>query len=82
MGGAGLEASLTRIGIGDRQSAIDHQGCQRKNIAVPFTEPVVPDEEMTAESFDPLMVIVTVAEVPSVDLTVKVSVSVSPLPSA
>ena len=46
------------------------------------TEPVVPDEEMTAESFDPLMVMVTVADVPSAALTVKVSVSVSPLPSA
>ena len=38
-----------------------------------MTEPVVPDEEITAESFDPLMVMVTVAGVPSAALTVKVS---------
>ena len=69
MGGADLESSLPASVSGDRQGAISRRFARPIDARIFGDRPVVPEEECTAASLLPLMVMVTVAEVPSVDLT-------------
>ena len=82
MGGSSLESSLAGIGVSDRQGAIGHQ------IARPIDTRIFGDRACRARRRDDSRVIRTVdgdrdggwGAISSP--TVKVSVSVSPLPSA